>query len=99
MRLRLFVLAGMLISLVSGQESGLREQIATLAAKASGKVSVACSLPGSNVNCDLNPEAKPPMQSVFKLPLALMALHLVEQGKLSLDESIRFRQEDRKGKS
>lgn len=35
------------------------------------------------------------MQSVFKLPLALMALHLVEQKKFSLDQPIRFRREDR----
>jgi len=35
------------------------------------------------------------MQSVFKLPLALTALHLVEQKILSLDQPIRFRREDR----
>ena len=35
------------------------------------------------------------MQSVFKLPLALAALYLVEQKKLSLDQPIRFRPEDR----
>lgn len=35
------------------------------------------------------------MQSVFKLPLAIAALHQVELGKLSLDSPIRFRPEDR----
>ncbi len=35
------------------------------------------------------------MQSVFKLPLAVVALHQVEQGKLALDAPIRFRPEDR----
>jgi beta-lactamase class A len=35
------------------------------------------------------------MQSVFKFPLAVTALHLVEQGKLSLDQSIRFLPSDR----
>ena len=35
------------------------------------------------------------MQSVFKLPLAIAALHFVEQGKLKLDEPVRFRPEDR----
>lgn len=34
------------------------------------------------------------MQSVFKLPLALTILHQVEQGKFSLDQSIRFQPED-----
>jgi len=95
MHLRLLALTGALASLAWGQQTDLRRQIATLAVTARGKVSVACSLPGSDLNCDLNPDAKPPMQSVFKLPLGVMALHLVEQGRLSLDQSIRFRPEDR----
>jgi beta-lactamase class A len=35
------------------------------------------------------------MQSVFKAPLALAALHLIERGELSLDDPIRFRASDR----
>ena len=58
-------------------------------------MSVACSLPGSALNCDLNPNARPPMQSVFKLPLAVMVMHQVEQGKLSLDQPVRFLPQDR----
>jgi beta-lactamase class A len=72
----------------------LRQQIRSIAAEAHGKVSVACSLPGSSLNCDLDPTAHPPMQSVFKLPLALTILHQVEQGKFSLDQPIRFLPED-----
>jgi len=70
-------------------------QIRQLAAEAHGKVAVACGWPGLSLNCDLHPHAHPPMQSVFKLPLALTILHQVEQGKLALDEPIRFRPEDR----
>jgi len=73
----------------------LQKQIADIAADARGKVSVACSLSGTSLNCDLNPHAHPPMQSVFKTPLALTALHRIEQGKLSLDQPIRFRASDR----
>lgn len=73
----------------------LRQQLRRIATEAHGKVSVACSLPGSPLNCDLDPNARPPMQSVFKLPLALTVLHQVEQGKLSLDQPIRFLPEDR----
>lgn len=47
------------------------------------------------LKCDLNADAKPPMQSVFKLPLALTVLHQVEQGSLSLDQAIHFRPDDR----
>jgi beta-lactamase class A len=73
----------------------LREQIRYIVIKAHGKVSVACSLPDSTLNCDLNPDAHPPMQSVFKLPLALTVLHQVEQGALSLNQPVRFLPEDR----
>jgi beta-lactamase class A len=73
----------------------LPRQIQDIAADARGNASVACSLPGSALNCDLNPHAHPPMQSVFKFPLAITALHLVEQQKLSLDQSVRFLPSDR----
>jgi beta-lactamase class A len=73
----------------------LRQQIRAIARQAHGKVSVACSLPGSALNCDLNPNTQPPMQSVFKLPLALAVLHQVEQGALLLDQPVRFLPQDR----
>jgi beta-lactamase class A len=73
----------------------LRQQIAAIAREANGKVSVACSLPASALNCDLNPNAHPPMQSVFKLPLAITVLHQVKEGTLSLDQPIRLLPQDR----
>jgi len=73
----------------------LRQQIRAIAGEAHGKVSVACSLPGTALNCDLNPNAQPPMQSVFKLPLAVTILHQVEQGTFSLDQPVRFLPQDR----
>ena len=81
--------------LLAENENPLQKQIREIAAEAQGKVSVACSLPGSSLNCDLNPHAHPPMQSVFKLPLALTVLHQVEQGTLGLDQPIRFLPSDR----
>jgi beta-lactamase class A len=76
-------------------QTPLRQQIRTIAVEAHGKVSVACSLPGSSINCDLNPHAHPPMLSVFKLPLALTVLDQVEHGMISLDQTVRFLAEDR----
>jgi len=73
----------------------LRQHIHAIAREARGKVSAACSLAGSDLNCDLNPSTHPPMQSVFKLPLALTVLHEVEQGTLSLDQPVRFLPQDR----
>jgi beta-lactamase class A len=79
----------------SSDESALQKQIREIASDARGKVSVACSLPKSSLNCDLDPHAHPPMQSVFKLPLAIAVLHQVERGALTLDQPIRFLREDR----
>ncbi|HUO30289.1 MAG TPA: serine hydrolase, partial [Bryobacteraceae bacterium] len=76
-------------------QPALQKQIATIAADARGQVSVACSLPGTDLNCDFHPHAHPPMQSVFKAPLVLTALHLIERGKFALDTPIRFRAGDR----
>ena len=77
-------------------QNTLQRQIASIAATARGNVSVACSLPGSpSLNCDLNPHAHPPMQSVFKLPLVLTALHLIEHGKYRFEQPVRFRASDR----
>jgi beta-lactamase class A len=86
----LFLLTG-----IASAQSALPQQIRAIAEQAQGKVSVACSLPGSSVNCDLEPHAHPPMQSVFKLPLAVAVLHEVEQGRFSLDQPIRFLASDR----
>lgn len=76
-------------------QTALQQRIERIAVDAHGKVSVACSLPGTALNCDLNPHAHPPMQSAFKLPLAFTALHFVEEGKFSLDQPIRFLPSDR----
>jgi len=43
-------------------------------------------LPGTKLNCNLNPHNHAPMQSMYKLPLALTALHLAEMGKLLPDQ-------------
>jgi beta-lactamase class A len=52
-------------------------------------------LPDSALNCDLEPRAHPPQQSVFKLPLAVMVLHQVEQGAYALEQPVRFLPQDR----
>jgi beta-lactamase class A len=76
-------------------QTALQGKIRTIAADAHGKVAVACSLPDSPINCDLDPYARPPMESVFKLPLAVATLDLVESEKFSLDQPIRFLPSDR----
>jgi beta-lactamase class A len=92
--MRLVLLVTLCVVSALAQEA-LRQEIRVIAREARGKVSVACVLPGSALNCDLNPNTKPPMQSVFKLPLAVTVLHEVEQGTLSLDQPVRFLPQDR----
>jgi beta-lactamase class A len=90
-----FVFVLVLLTSSLPAQTPLQEEIRKIAGQARGKVAVACSLPGSSLNCDLEAHSEPPMQSVFKLPLAVYALHLVEQGKFLLDQPIRFLPSDR----
>jgi len=88
-------------------QSALQKTVASIAADAKGTVSVSCLLPGTTLNCDLHAHNRSPMQSVFKLPLALTVLHIMENGKLlpgqrpgesvsnTLDRTVRFLPEDR----
>ncbi|AXC15505.1 Beta-lactamase [Acidisarcina polymorpha] len=41
---------------------------------------MSCSLPGTNLDYNLNAHGHQPMQSAFKLPLGLAVLHALEQG-------------------
>ncbi len=82
-------------STLKAQSETLRQTIARIAADAQGRVSVACALPGVTLDCHLNLRAAAPMQSVFKVPLAMAALHLVQQGKLMIDQPVRFLATDR----
>jgi beta-lactamase class A len=87
-------------------QSTLQIKVASIAADAKGTVSVSCLLPGTSLNCDLHPHDHSPMQSVFKLPLAIAVLHLADTGKLlhgqrpgesmsdTLDRTVRFLPED-----
>ena len=90
------IVAFILLAAASVQaQTPLQEQIAGIARDAKGTVSVACSLPGTKLNCDLNAHGHPPMQSTFKFPLAMAVLHEVELGKFTLDQPIRFLKSDR----
>jgi beta-lactamase class A len=92
MRLPLFLL---LAAASAAAQQSLQQQVRAIANDAQGTVSTSCWLANSDINCDLNPHGHPPMQSVFKLPLAIAVLHQVEQGKYALDQPIRFEPSDR----
>ncbi len=87
----LFLLLGTSTIALHAQLSG---RIQAIAARAHGRVGVACSLPGTPLDCDLNATEGLPMQSVYKLPIAMAVLHTVETGKLSLATKVPFLKSD-----
>ena len=89
-----FALLLLLTTPVAAQ-TPLHRQIAEIAKDAKGTVYVACSLPGTKLDCGLKEHGHPPMQSTFKFPLAMAVLHQIELGKLQLDQPIRFLKSDR----
>jgi beta-lactamase class A len=76
--------------LVLPAHAQLRADMARIAARAHGRVGVACSLPGKTLDCSLHAADAFPMQSVYKLPIAMAVLHAVEQGRLRLDQTVRL---------
>lgn len=75
-------------------QARLEQKIQVIAAEAQGRVEVACGLPGTALRCDVQAHARPPMQSVFKLPLAMAVLHLAETKGWELDRPVRFLADD-----
>ena len=63
-------------------QGSLQSKVAAIASDAKGTVNVSCMLPGTTLNCDLHPHNHAPMQSMYKLPLALTALHMADLATL-----------------
>ena len=80
------------VGLISNPLFGqLQNNIDHIAARAQARtVGVACALPGTQLDCALNDHARLPMQSVYKLPIAMAVLHQVEQGHLQLAQPVPF---------
>ncbi len=93
-----FVLAPVLLFVCSavspGQEGALRKEIQRILDQADGRVGVAIVGPGRRDTLTFNGDARFPMQSVYKFPLALAVLHRVDRGELSLDQKIHIRRDE-----
>jgi len=90
----LLIPATSLLVLPAAAQSRLQSDIVRIAAQAQGRVGVACSLPGTKLDCDFHADDKMPMQSVYKLPIAVTMFHEIGQGRYTLDQPIRFRAAD-----
>jgi len=83
---RLFAMAVILFSLPP--QASLADRWQKIAIDARGSVGVAALLIDSGSHASINGSTHFPMQSVYKLPIAMAVLQKVDQGKISLDQSI-----------
>ncbi|WP_338876567.1 class A beta-lactamase, subclass A2 [Spirosoma sp. SC4-14] len=72
----------------------LESQIAQIASDAQGKVGVAAMLVETGESVSLKGNEQFPMQSVYKMPIAMAVLHLVDQKKLALNQRVPFTKAD-----
>jgi beta-lactamase class A len=78
----------LLLSLHSSAQDNTRQKVNEIAATARGHVGMAMMSLESGDTMTLNGNDHFPMQSVFKVPLAIAVLDQVDKGKLSLDQVI-----------
>ncbi len=66
----------------------LSTQFAEIARPAAGKVGASVMLIETGTRAGFHARDRFPMQSVYKFPIAMAALHLVDTGKLTLDQAV-----------
>ncbi|MFI5263156.1 MAG: class A beta-lactamase, subclass A2 [Candidatus Kapaibacterium sp.] len=76
------------------EKDSLRAAIERIAKTSHGKVGVALLGLEDGDTLSINGNAHFPMQSVYKFPLAMYILHLVDSGKLSLDQKVHISKRD-----
>jgi len=82
------------ISLKAQQDSVLRKQIGEIAKPVKGIVGVSIVGIENRDTLTLNGNSRLVMHSVFKFPIALTVLHLVDTGKLSLNQMVHITKRD-----
>jgi beta-lactamase class A len=74
--------------------SKVRSEIAAIAASSKGKVGVSIKILETGDTLSYHADARYPMQSVFKFPIAVSVLRAVEKGSLNLDDKILVTKKD-----
>jgi beta-lactamase class A len=77
-----------------GRSLELEVRIGQIAAEAKGRVGVAAVVLETSEAVSLNPRDHFPMQSVYKLPIAMAVLRQVDEGKLKLEQRVRVEKSD-----
>ena len=83
-----------LSSIATAQMDSLRAKIEQISIRSRGIVGVALEVIETGDTLTVNGNWHFPMQSVYKLPLALAVLHQVDEGKLSLEQKIHVSKSD-----
>jgi beta-lactamase class A len=76
------------------QNDELRKRLEQIAAAAKGRVGVAAEVLETGESISLDPHGQYPMQSVYKLPIAMAVMTQVDNGKLPLGQRVRVEQSD-----
>jgi beta-lactamase class A len=77
-----------------GRSRELEGRIGQIAGEAKGRVGVAAVVLETGEAVSLNPHEHFPMQSVYKLPIAMAVLRQADEGKLKLDQRVRVEKGD-----
>ena len=84
----------------SSPRAVLQKQITEIAGLAKGRVGVsAVVLESGDTVAALNPEDHFPMQSVYKLPISMAVMNLVDAGKVKLDQTVKLTKDDYIGRA
>ena len=75
-------------------DSRLQTDLATLAQVAKGRVGVGAVLVETGQTVYLDRKGQYPMQSVYKLPIAMAVLKLIDEGKVQIDQEVSITPDD-----
>jgi beta-lactamase class A len=84
---------------IDGVDYDLQTQFAQIASAAKGRVGVAAIMIESDDAAYLGEGEHFPMQSVYKLPIAMAILKQIDDGKIKLDQKVRIEKSDFVGKA
>jgi beta-lactamase class A len=83
-----------MIAAAACSTDGLLQEIKGIALTAGGHVGAAVMLVETGKTVSWNGNQRFPMQSVYKLPIAIAILQLVDSGRLQLDRKVRLQERD-----
>ena len=84
----------MVIAAVACSTAGLLQEIKSIALPAGGRVGAAVMLVETGKIVSWNGNQRFPMQSVYKLPITIAILQLIDSGRFQLDQKVQLQERD-----